>query len=164
MDDVFIDKTFMRLSGLSMPSAKVALCRLSERGWITPAGPRSDVYYNTIKNADAASENRCDVSSADTANQLTSKREIRNQMRSFSVFDLFEIRIYGINKLEQWRSQGVWSTLHRQWMDVLNFGSDDQLRKTMLSNSDKSIELRQVSPFPGMLPKDVVEKLRGETL
>lgn len=81
-----------------------------------------------------------------------------------SMFDLFDIRTYGINKLEQWRDQGVWSTLHQQWMDVLNCGSDDQLRKTMLSNSDKSIELRQVSPFPGMLPKEIVEKLRGETL
>lgn len=54
--ECFTDKVFMRLTGSTIESARVALSRMKSAGLIASAGNRSGVYYNLLKNHNADNE------------------------------------------------------------------------------------------------------------
>ena len=58
LPECFTDKTFMRLSGLSPESAAVSLSRMKAEGLVASAGSRSGIYFNLLRNPNAAADNR----------------------------------------------------------------------------------------------------------
>lgn len=54
--ECFTDKTFMRLNKLSPETTRVTLSRMKSGNLIQSAGDRSGVYFNLLKNENAANE------------------------------------------------------------------------------------------------------------
>jgi hypothetical protein len=56
MPECFTDKTFMRLNRLSPETTRVTLSRMKSSNLIQSAGDRSGVYFNLLRNENAANE------------------------------------------------------------------------------------------------------------
>ncbi len=72
------------------------------------------------------------------------------------------IRSHSRANLRRWKRGGVWGEAYRRWQEILDSGDDGRLYAAMLGENDESNRLRQSMPFVGMLPQDVLEKLREE--
>jgi antitoxin component of MazEF toxin-antitoxin module len=73
-----------------------------------------------------------------------------------------EIRERSLANLERWKHSGVWCSAYDEWQEILSSGDDGRLYTTMLAEDDRTNRLRQSMPFVGMLPQDVLERLREE--
>jgi len=77
-------------------------------------------------------------------------------------FSLERIRERSLSNLRRWQKAGSWSRAYDEWREVLASGSDAELIALMVGEDDKANRLRQSAPFVGLLPADVVERLREE--
>jgi len=73
-----------------------------------------------------------------------------------------QIRAKSLDNLQRWRANGVWNEVYADWMDLLRFGTELALVKTMTSRDDESNRLRQSMPYVGLLDRAIVRKLNEE--
>jgi antitoxin component of MazEF toxin-antitoxin module len=71
-----------------------------------------------------------------------------------------EIRRRGLENLARWKAAGTWPPVYREWEALLRSDDDAALIRAMASEDEESNRLRQSPPYVGMLPKDVLGKLR----
>lgn len=95
-----------------------------------------------------------------------SKHELLDELRRrialevLSLYGLDEIRKKSLSNLSKWRSQGVWGKHYEIWLEVVH--DDDKLRRIMIGADDFSVQMRQSSPYVGLLPQERVLKLKQE--
>lgn len=77
-------------------------------------------------------------------------------------FNLVQIRERSLANLRRWQKAGSWSRAYDEWREVLASGPDAQLIALMVGEDDRANRLRQSAPFVGLLPPDVVERVREE--
>ena len=73
-----------------------------------------------------------------------------------------DIRRRSLDNLARWKKSGAWCGAYDEWLGILERGSDAALYGTMLGADDRSNRLRQSPPYAGMLPREVLERLREE--
>jgi len=73
-----------------------------------------------------------------------------------------QIRSRSLANLDRWERHGVWCDAYGEWRDILSSSDDGKLYAAMLGQDDRSNRLRQSMPFVGMLPQDVLGRLREE--
>ena len=73
-----------------------------------------------------------------------------------------EIRKRSLANLERWKRAGVWCSAYDEWRDIVRADDDGALFAAMLGQDDRANRLRQSMPFVGMLPADVLARLREE--
>lgn len=71
-----------------------------------------------------------------------------------------EIRGKSLTNLRRWKAAGAWCSAYDEWRDILERADDGRLYAAMIGTDAASNRLRQSLPYVGMLPRDVVEKLR----
>ena len=72
------------------------------------------------------------------------------------------IRRRSLENLARWKKSGVWCGAYDEWLEILEHGSDQALFGAMAGTDDRGNRLRQSPPYAGMLPRDVLERLREE--
>ena len=72
------------------------------------------------------------------------------------------IRRRSLDNLARWKKSGVWCGAYDEWLEILEHGSDEALFGAMAGTDDRGNRLRQSPPYAGMLPRDVLERLREE--
>ena len=77
-----------------------------------------------------------------------------------SRFTPAEIRRRGLDNLARWKAAGTWPRVYQEWEALLRSDDDAALIRAMASEDEESNRLRQSPPYVGMLPKDVLGKLR----
>jgi antitoxin component of MazEF toxin-antitoxin module len=75
-------------------------------------------------------------------------------------FTPVEIRRRSLENLARWRAAGTCSPVYGEWEALLESDDDAALIRAMASEDEESNRLRQSPPYVGMLPKDVLGKLR----
>jgi antitoxin component of MazEF toxin-antitoxin module len=73
-----------------------------------------------------------------------------------------EIRAQSLANLFRWRNQGTWGPAYKEWMEILERGSDGELFAAMLGRDDESNRLRQSMPYVGLLSKEEVKRINEE--
>ena len=73
-----------------------------------------------------------------------------------------EIRQRSLANLERWKRAGVWCSAYDEWRDIARANDDGELFAAMLGQDDRANRIRQSMPFVGMLPANVLARLREE--
>lgn len=73
-----------------------------------------------------------------------------------------DIRRRSLANLARWKKTGAWCGAYDEWLEILQRGSDEALFGAMAGTDDRGNRLRQSPPYAGMLPRDVLERLREE--
>ncbi len=73
-----------------------------------------------------------------------------------------DIRRKSLDNLTRWKRSGAWCGAYDEWRKILERGSDEALYGAMVGTDDRGNRLRQSPPYAGMLPRDVLERLREE--
>ena len=73
-----------------------------------------------------------------------------------------DIRRKSLDNLARWKKSGVWCGAYDEWHEILERGSDEALFGAMVGTDDRGNRLRQSPPYAGMLPREVLERLREE--
>jgi antitoxin component of MazEF toxin-antitoxin module len=73
-----------------------------------------------------------------------------------------EIRLHSRKNLRRWKASGVWSKAYEEWHDIIESGDDGELLKAMVGRDERANRLRQSMPYPGMLPREVTQRLNEE--
>jgi antitoxin component of MazEF toxin-antitoxin module len=73
-----------------------------------------------------------------------------------------EIRQRSLANLERWKRAGVWCGAYDEWRDIARANDDGELFAAMLGQDDRANRIRQSMPFVGMLPANVLARLREE--
>ena len=73
-----------------------------------------------------------------------------------------DIRRRSLDNLGRWKKSGAWCGAYDEWRKILEHGSDEALYAAMVGVDDRGNRLRQSPPYAGMLPRDVLERLREE--
>ena len=73
-----------------------------------------------------------------------------------------DIRRHSLANLARWKSKGAWSDAYEEWRGILKTGDDGELFKAMLGVDERANRLRQSTPYAGLLPREVVERLNEE--
>jgi antitoxin component of MazEF toxin-antitoxin module len=73
-----------------------------------------------------------------------------------------EIRRRSLDNLARWKKSGAWCGAYDEWLEILERGGDEALFGAMVGTDDRGNRLRQSPPYAGMLPRDVLERLREE--
>jgi antitoxin component of MazEF toxin-antitoxin module len=73
-----------------------------------------------------------------------------------------EIRARAAANLKRWKRAGVWCSAYDEWQDIVSRADDGRLYAAMLGQDERADRLRQSIPFVGMLPDEVLERLREE--
>jgi antitoxin component of MazEF toxin-antitoxin module len=76
--------------------------------------------------------------------------------------DAHEIRRRSAANLARWKHSGMWSSAYDEWQDIVSSNDDGRLYAAMLGQDERANRLRQSMPFVGMLPEEVLERLREE--
>lgn len=86
------------------------------------------------------------------------RRKISLEILSRFKFD--EIRKHSLSNLERWEKNDVWGPPYEEWRDIMLSKEDEYLVRMMVSMDDHPVQLRQSSPFVGLVPKDVLMELK----
>ena len=73
-----------------------------------------------------------------------------------------DIRRRSLDNLARWKKSGAWCGAYDEWVRILERGSDEALFGAMVGTDDRGNRLRQSPPYAGMLPREVLERLREE--
>ncbi len=73
-----------------------------------------------------------------------------------------DIRRRSLDNLDRWKKSGAWCSAYDEWRKILERGSDQALYAAMVGADERGNRLRQSPPYAGMLPRDVLERLREE--
>lgn len=72
------------------------------------------------------------------------------------LFKLDEIRSHSLSNIERWRSQGTFGPAYVQWLEILHDPDDRRLQEAMTGLDEMSNQLRQSSPYVGLLGQEAV--------
>jgi len=88
--------------------------------------------------------------------------ELRRQIsiEIISRFKFDEIRRHSLCNLVRWEENGVWGRPYEEWRNILKNDDDERLMYMMVSTEDYPVQMRQSSPFVGLIPKDVLQRLK----
>ena len=73
-----------------------------------------------------------------------------------------EIRRRSLENLARWKNSGAWCSAYDEWLEILGNAGDAALFTALVGADDRSNRLRQSPPYVGMLPREVLERLREE--
>ena len=73
-----------------------------------------------------------------------------------------DIRRWSLDNLKRWKKSGAWCGAYDEWREILERGTDEELYAAMAGVDERANRLRQSPPYVGMLPHDVLERLRDE--
>ena len=68
--------------------------------------------------------------------------------------DPARVRQIAVENLERWAKQGFESLPNEDWMVILETLSDEELSALLIDESEKATELRQSSPFVGIITEE----------
>lgn len=64
-----------------------------------------------------------------------------------------------LKKLSRWKKQDVHCAEYGVWEKAILAGGWDEVKRLLLENTDYGVQMRQVNPFVGILPENVVDKV-----
>ena len=73
-----------------------------------------------------------------------------------------EIRRRSLENLDRWKQSGAWCMAYDDWHRIMANGNDGELFAAMIGQDQEANRLRQSPPYVGILPGEVLEKLRVE--
>lgn len=73
-----------------------------------------------------------------------------------------EIRRRSMENLARWKNSGAWCSAYDEWREILERGSNEVMYAAMVGVDDRSNRLRQSPPYVGMLPREILVRLREE--
>jgi antitoxin component of MazEF toxin-antitoxin module len=79
-----------------------------------------------------------------------------------SRFDTAGIRRHSLQNLARWKRSGVWCAAYDEWHQILSDAGDGELFEAMIGRTDRANRLRQSMPYVGMLPRELVARIREE--
>lgn len=74
------------------------------------------------------------------------------------------IRSRSLGNLHRWKKNGTWGPVYKEWQNILESENDDKLIAVLLGRDDDSNRLRQSPPYVGMLPREVLKRLREKIM
>lgn len=66
--------------------------------------------------------------------------------------------LFGLQNIDRWRKNGVDCADFEEWKRILE-KQPASLPKVLLGKDERSIRLRQSSPFPGLIPEEIRLKI-----
>ena len=72
-----------------------------------------------------------------------------------------QIRVKILKNLERWKARGVWVSAYDEWQAIAESGDDAILRGAMIGENEYASRLRNSMAFVGLLPAEVVRRLKG---
>lgn len=96
-------------------------------------------------------------------NDHESLDDMRQQISTeiLSSYELPIIRKKAIENLMRWKNGGVWCKAYEEWLRIIQDESDEKLRYMMTSGDDYAVQMRQSTPFVGLLPPKRIWELKN---
>lgn len=63
--------------------------------------------------------------------------------------------------LKRWKEAGTGCVIRDEWERLLRAGDWDVIRRTLLDESERGDQMRQMHPFIGILPREAVDRVRS---
>lgn len=64
-----------------------------------------------------------------------------------------------LSNLKRWRKAGTGCVIRDIWEQYLRTGDWDMIRRTLLDESERGDQMRQMHPFVGILPRDEIGRI-----